>query len=73
MSGNRKTSLLLWPLAALWRLLALVFELTGRLLALVLGGVLLIVGAILSLTGILAVIGIPMILFGLVLLIRGLF
>jgi hypothetical protein len=72
MSGE-KTPLLLWPFVALWRLVALIFELTGRLIALVIGGVLVLAGVILSLTGVLAVVGIPMILFGLLLLIRGLF
>ncbi len=72
MSGE-KTPLLLWPFVALWRLVAFIFELTGRLVALVIGGVLVLAGAILSLTGVLAVVGIPMILFGLLLLIRGLF
>ena len=67
------TSCLTWPFVALWRLVAFIFELTGRFLAIVLGIVFMIVGVIVSLTVIGAIIGIPMILFGLMLVIRGFF
>jgi hypothetical protein len=53
--------------------LALILELTGRLVALVLGLILLVLGVVLSLTGIGAIIGIPMVLFGLLLIVRGFF
>ena len=66
-------SCLTWPFVALWRLVAFIFELTGRFLAIVLGIVFMIVGVIVSLTVIGAIIGIPMILFGLMLVIRGFF
>ena len=36
----------LWPFWLVWRLVTLVFELTGRLLAVVLGQVLMIVGVL---------------------------
>jgi hypothetical protein len=64
---------LLWPFMALWRLLAGIFALTGRLLAVVLGLVLLIVGLLLTITVIGAVVGIPLMIFGLLLILRGLF
>ncbi len=66
-------SCLLWPFAALWRLITLVFELTGRLIAIVLGVVVMILGVIVCLTVVGAVVGIPMILFGLLVVARGLF
>lgn len=66
-------SCLTWPFVALWRLVAFIFELTGRFLVIVLGIVFMIVGVIVSLTVIGAIIGIPMILFGLMLVIRGFF
>jgi hypothetical protein len=66
-------SCLTWPFVALWRLVAFILELTGRFLAIVLGIVFMIVGVIVSLTVIGAIIGIPMILFGLMLVIRGFF
>ena len=63
----------LWPFAALWKLLAVIVELTGRFVALVLGIVFIIVGAIVSLTIIGAIIGIPLAIVGLLLLLRGMF
>ncbi len=64
---------LLWPFAALWRLLALIVELTGRFVAMVLGIVFMIVGVIVSLTVIGAIVGVPLALIGLLLFFRGLF
>lgn len=66
-------SCLTWPFVALWRLVAFIFELTGRFLVIVLGIVFMIVGVIVSLTVIGAIVGVPMILFGLMLVIRGFF
>ncbi|HNJ12000.1 MAG TPA: hypothetical protein PLN43_00370 [Anaerolineales bacterium] len=63
----------LWPFAALWKLLAVIVELTGRFLAMVLGLVLILVGGIVSLTVIGAIIGIPLAIIGLLLLLRGIF
>ena len=61
------------PFVALWRLVTLVLELTGRLVAVVLGVALMIVGTAVSLTVVGAVVGIPMILFGFLLAVRGFF
>jgi hypothetical protein len=58
---------------ALWRLVAGIIQVTGRLLAIVLGVVLMIVGVVLSATIIGAVLGIPLAAFGLMLVVRGLF
>jgi hypothetical protein len=63
----------LWPFVALWKLLAVIIELTGRFVAMVLGIVLIIVGVILSLTVIGAILGIPLAIIGLMLLLRGIF
>jgi len=54
------TSWILWPFVALWRLIAMIVEFTGRIVAVVLGAVLMIVGVIVSLTVIGAVVGIPL-------------
>ena len=54
-------------------LLAVIVELTGRFLAMVLGLVLILVGGIVSLTVIGAIIGIPLAIIGLLLLLRGIF
>jgi hypothetical protein len=63
----------LWPFAAIWKLLAVIVELTGRFVAMVLGIVLIIVGVIVSLTIVGAIIGIPLAIVGLLLLFRGMF
>ena len=73
MTINLKdTPWFLWPFAAIWNLVAWIVNLTGRLVAVILGLVFLIVGAILTITVIGAILGIPMILFGLLLVVRGL-
>lgn len=63
----------LWPFWAIWRLLTFIVELTGRLVAVVIGLVLMIVGALVSLTVIGAVIGVPLILIGFLLVLRSFF
>ncbi len=61
------------PFRALWRLVTLIFELTGRVLAMIIGLVLMILGGLISATVVGALIGIPMAVFGLLLVARGLF
>ncbi len=74
MSKEKKgTPWFLWPFVALWRLTAGIIELTGRLIAAVLGLVLMIVGVLLTLTVVGAVIGVPLIIFGFLLVVRGFF
>lgn len=63
----------LWPFAALWKLLAVIVELTGRFVAMVLGFVFIVVGVIVSLTIIGAIVGVPLAIIGLLLLLRGIF
>jgi len=72
-NGGGKVAWYLWPFLALWRLLAFILELTGRVVGIVLGLVLVIVGIIVSLTVVGAVVGIPLAIFGLMLMVRGLF
>ncbi len=73
MSAKNNVPLLVWPFWALWRLVTLIFELTGRFLVIVIGGVLMVVGVIISLTVIGAIVGVPLALFGFLLVLRGLF
>ncbi len=63
----------LWPFYALWMLIAGIITLTGRLIAAIIGLVLMIAGVILSLTIVGAIIGVPLIIFGFMLMIRGFF
>lgn len=64
---------LLWPFWAIWRLVAFIIEMTGRLLGLILGAVFILLGVILTITVVGAVLGIPLILFGGLLMVRSLF
>lgn len=63
----------LWPFAAIWKLLAVIVEMTGRLVAMILGIILMLVGGIVSLTVIGAIIGIPLAVIGLLLFLKGIF
>ena len=62
-----------WPFVALWRLVAFVVCTAGRLVALLLGLVLLAAGLALSATLIGAVVGTPLILVGAMLVLRAVF
>ncbi len=73
MTTRRPTPWFLWPFVALWNLVTGILQFTGRLLAAVIGIVLMIVGVLLTLTVVGAIIGIPLILFGFLLMIRSLF
>ena len=73
MSEEKKSHWIFWPFVALWRLVTWILELTGRLVAVILGLVFMAVGAILSVTVVGAFIGVPLFLFGVLLVFRGLF
>jgi len=73
MAEQTKTHWLLWPFVALWRLVTWILAMTGRLVAILIGIVLMVVGVIATLTVIGAIIGVPMFLFGVLLVFRGLF
>jgi hypothetical protein len=71
---EKKDIFWLWlPFVALWKLLALLIEMTGRLVAGILGCVLMLVGGLLTLTIVGAVVGLPMLLVGCLLLLRSIF
>jgi hypothetical protein len=73
-TGSRShTPWFLWPFVAIWKLLAIIVELTGRFVAMVLGIVFILVGVIVSLTIVGAIVGIPLAVIGLLLLLRGIF
>jgi hypothetical protein len=74
MSRDEKyIPLLLWPFYALWRLLTLILAITGRIVCAILGLVLMAAGVATTLTVVAAPIGIPLVVFGFLLLIRALF
>ena len=63
----------LWPFVAVWDLLALVLNITGRVLAAILGVGLMVVGIALTMTVAGAPVGIPFTILGLLLMIRSIF
>ena len=73
MVTRKKSPWFLWPFVTVWNLLALVLNITGRVLAGVLGLGLMIVGIALTMTVAGAPVGIPLAIFGLLLIIRCIF
>ena len=71
--AKHHTPWFLWPLVAIWKLLEVIVELTGRLVAMILGIVLMFVGSIVTLTIVGAIVGIPLAIIGLLLFIKGIF
>jgi hypothetical protein len=69
---RHRTHWVLWPVVALWRLLAGIVTLTGRFVAIVIGMVLIFAGLLVSLTIVGAIVGIPLALVGVLLVVRGL-
>ncbi len=70
---RKRTPWFLWPFVAIWDLITWILQLTGRLVAAILGLVFMIIGAILTVTVIGAVVGIPFIIFGFALMVRSIF
>ncbi len=70
---EKKNHWLLWPFVGIWKLFEWIVEFTGRLVAVILGLALMIVGIVVSLTVIGAIVGIPILFVGLMLTIRGIF
>jgi hypothetical protein len=70
---KRRTPWLLWPVVALWNLITWILKVTTRLIAAILGLVLMIVGALLTVTIVGAVVGVPLIIFGFLLMLRSIF
>jgi hypothetical protein len=75
MAGGRyrTTPWILWPFVALWQLVSFILRFTGRIIGIVIGVVLIMIGGAISLTVIGAIVGIPLMVLGFLLIIRGLF
>jgi hypothetical protein len=72
MINPKNTHWLLRPFIWLWNLIATIVMLTGRFVAVLIGLVLILVGAILTMTVVGAIAGIPLLVLGVLLVIRGL-
>ena len=66
-------NILLFPFRAAWWLVSFAFSLTGRLIGVIFGGLLLAIGLGLTATFFLAILGIPLIIIGFLLIIKSLF
>jgi hypothetical protein len=73
MTQERSIPWYAWPFWALWRLVSWIVLFAGRLIAVLLGFLLMLAGFLVSLTVIGALIGIPLFIVGILLVFRGLF
>ena len=75
MSDNEEKQIpwLLWPFYAIWRVVSFIFELTGRIICVLIGLALMAAGVAITITVVAAPIGIPIAAFGFLLLVRALF
>jgi len=73
MATKNTSPWILWPFVAVWNLLALVLNITGRVLAAILGVGLMIVGIAFTMTVAGAPVGIPFAILGFLLIIRSIF
>lgn len=73
MATKKASVWFLWPFTAVWNLLALLLNITGRVLAGILGVVLMIIGIALTMTVAGAPVGIPFAILGFLLIIRSIF
>ena len=72
-SAFRNTPVLLWPFVIVWKLITGLVELTGILIALVVGFVFMIAGVALCLTVIGSVIGVPLLFLGILITLRAIY
>lgn len=72
-SNRRSVPWIFWPFQFLWDFLSAILNITGRLIAGILGFIAMILGLILTLTVVGAPVGIPIMLVGVLLLTRSLF
>ena len=70
---RRRTPILLLPFVIVWSIFSFLIRLMGRLIAVILGLGLVATGLVLTLTFFAAPIGIPLVIFGILLLIRSIF
>ena len=70
---DRKIPWILWPLYAIWRILTFILELTSRIIAAVIALALMAAGVSITLSVVGAPLGIPIAVFGFLLLVRALF
>ncbi len=65
--------ILFFPFIAIWKLVEFIFKAAGRLVAVILGFVLMALGIVLCLSVVGAVVGIPLCTLGFLLIVKGFF
>lgn len=70
---DSRVPILLWPFYAVWRLLTLILNITGRIICAVAGIAFMMLGVAIALSVVAAPVGIPLAAFGFLLLVRSLF
>lgn len=69
----RNTPVIFWPVVAVWMIITKLVELTGILIALLVGFILMVAGVALSATVIGAVVGIPLLFIGVMITLRAIY
>ncbi len=64
---------ILWPFYAIWKILTLILNITGRIICALIGIAMMVAGVAVSMSIVGAVIGIPLASFGFLLSVRALF
>lgn len=64
---------ILWPFYAIWRVLTFILEVTSRIICALIGLALMAAGVAITVTVVAAPVGIPIVAFGFLLLVRALF
>jgi hypothetical protein len=72
-SQRRKTSIVFFPFVIVWTLFSFFMKLTGRVVSAIIGLGFMIVGITLSVTLVAAPVGIPLAVFGFLLMLRSVF
>ena len=72
-NDERRIPWILWPFYAIWHIVTFIFELTGRIICAVIGLALMAAGVAITISVVAAPIGIPIVAFGFLLLVRALF
>ncbi len=72
-NDEKRISWILWPFYAVWRVVSFIFELTGRIICAIIGLALMAAGVAITISVVAAPIGIPIVAFGFLLLVRALF
>lgn len=64
---------ILWPFYAIWKILTLILNITGRIICALIGIAMMVAGVAISMSIVGAIIGIPLASFGFLLSVRALF